>query len=55
MQDWNERDIEVARSKGGVIAVADVSDNLIRVSEVPWPPPAVVQKLYESRPTRRSR
>lgn len=52
MKDWNEREIVVAQSKGGVIAVADVSDNLIRVSEVPWPPPAVVQKLYESRQAR---
>lgn len=52
MKDWNGRDIIVARSKGGVVAVADVSDNLIRVSEVPWPPPAIVQKLYESRQTR---
>ena len=52
MEDWNGREIEVARSKGGVIAVADVSDNLIRVDDVPWPPPAVVQKLYESRQSR---
>jgi hypothetical protein len=52
VEDWNGREIEVARSKGGVIAVADVSDNLIRVDEVPWPPPAIVQKLYESRQSR---
>jgi hypothetical protein len=52
MQDWNDREITVARSKGGVLAVADFSDNLIRTTEVPWPPPAVVQKLYESRQAR---
>jgi hypothetical protein len=52
MLDWNEREIEVARSKGGVIAVADFSDNLVRVASVPWPPPAIVQKLYESRQSR---
>jgi hypothetical protein len=52
MPDWNGRDILVARSRGGVLAVADFSDNLIRVDGVPWPPPPVVQKLYESRQTR---
>jgi hypothetical protein len=52
VEDWNGREISVAKSKGGVIAVADFSDNLIRVDAVPWPPPAVVQKLYESRQSR---
>lgn len=52
MQDWNDREVEGARSKGGVLAVADFSDNLIRIDGVPWPPPAVVQKLYESRQSR---
>jgi hypothetical protein len=35
-----------------VLAVADFSDNLIRTAVEPWPPPAVVQKLYESRQAR---
>jgi hypothetical protein len=51
MLDWNNREIEVATSRGGVVAVADYSDNLIRTAE-PWPPPPVVQKLYESRQSR---
>jgi hypothetical protein len=52
VEDWNGREIQVATSEGGVLAVADFSDNLIRVDVVPWPPPAVVQKLYESRQSR---
>lgn len=52
MLDWNGREIEVARSRGGVLAAADFSDNLIRVDGIPWPPPSVVQKLYESRQAR---
>jgi hypothetical protein len=50
--DWNGRAIRVARSRGGVLATADFADNLIRTDTVPWPPPAVVQKLYESRQSR---
>jgi len=51
--DWNGREIDAARSRGGVLALADFSDNLIH-SDVaqPWPPPAIVQKLYESRQAR---
>lgn len=52
LADWNGRSIRVARSRGGVIATADFSDNLIRTATAPWPPPAVVQKLYESRQSR---
>jgi hypothetical protein len=48
IEDWNGREIAVVRSKGGVIAVCDF-DNLIRDDRLPWPPPPVVQKLYESR------
>jgi hypothetical protein len=50
--DWNGREITLARSFGGVAAVADFSDNLIRDKRLPWPPPQVVQKLYESRQSR---
>jgi hypothetical protein len=49
MKDWNGRDLNVAYSKGGVLLLADFSDNLLRDPSVPWPPPAIVQKLYESR------
>ena len=48
MRDWNGREIEVGQSRGGVIAVADYSDNLIRRNGRPWPPSAIVQKLYKS-------
>lgn len=50
--DWNGRAITLARSRGGVRVVCDFSDNLIRDDRVPWPPPPVVQKLYESRQAR---
>ncbi len=46
--DWNKRQIEMVKSRGGVHAVCDFSDNLIRDERLPWPPPPVVQKLYES-------
>ena len=52
IKDWNDRSIEIVRSKGGVIAVCDFADNLIRGEGIPWPPPPVVQKLYESRQSR---
>lgn len=52
MLDWNGREITVARSRGGVLAVADFSDNLVHTDDVSWPPPPVVQKLYESRQAR---
>jgi hypothetical protein len=50
--DWNGRAVLSARSRGGIVALADFNDNLIRVPGVPWPPPAIVQKLYESRQSR---
>ena len=52
IEDWNGREIAVVRSKGGVLAVCDFADNLIRCEGLPWPPPPVVQKLYESRQSR---
>jgi hypothetical protein len=50
--DWNGRQIPVARTRGGVIVVLDPSDNLVRGGVVPWPPPEVVQKAYQSRQVR---
>lgn len=47
MQDWNGREIEVGQSRGGVLAVANYSENLIRPNGRPWPPSAIVQKLYK--------
>ncbi len=48
VQDWNGRPITLARSKGGVAVVCDFASNLIHDARLPWPPPPVVQKLYES-------
>jgi len=49
MKDWNEREIECAHSKCGVIVVTHPYDNLIRSGCTSWPPPEIVQKLYQSR------
>lgn len=38
----------MAESAGGVLAVANPWDNLVRTGIVPWPPPEIVQKLYKS-------
>ena len=43
--DWNGRSIEAAQSRGSVVAVADFSDNLMRVDSLPWPTATVAQKL----------
>ncbi len=52
MRDWNGREIVSAKSKGGVTVVGHPLDNLISTGCVPWPPPEVVQKLYQSRHVR---
>ena len=52
MKDWNYKKIKVAQSRGGVIVTAHPYDNLIRPTGVSWPPPEIVQKLYQSRQVR---
>lgn len=52
MADWNGNIIPVARSKGGVKAVAHPFDNLIRTGITAWPPSEIIQKLYKSRQSR---
>lgn len=52
MKDWNNNEISVAHSKGGVTVTAHPYDNLIRTGCAPWPPPEIVQKLYQSRQIR---
>ncbi len=47
--DWNGRQVKVARSLGGVLALEDFSDNLIHGDNRLWPSPSVAQKLYQSR------
>jgi len=49
MKDWNNNEIEIAHSKGGVIVTAHPYYNLIRTGCVPWPPSEIVQKLYLGR------
>ena len=48
MKDWNNNEILIAHSKGGVIVTAHPYDNLILTGCKPWPPPEIVQKLYQS-------
>ncbi len=48
MKDWNDREIRVARSKGGVLVTSHPFENLVSTGIVPWPTPEVVQKLYQS-------
>ena len=52
MKNWNQREVEIITSKGGVIALANPYDNLITTRVKPWPPSEIVQKLYKSRQIR---
>ncbi len=52
MLDWRGKEVETAESADGVVALANPFDNFIRPDGVPWPPPELVQKLYESRQLR---
>ena len=45
IDNWRGEPIEVARSPSGVVLLRDFADNLIRTSDVSWPPPALVSKL----------
>ncbi|UCZ56419.1 hypothetical protein LGV61_11910 [Desulfurispirillum indicum] len=52
VKDWNNRDIDCAKSRGGVTVTAHPYENLIRTGCKPWPPAEIVQKLYQSRQIR---
>jgi hypothetical protein len=52
VRNWLGDEIEVGRSKGGTLAVADPGDNLVKGGVSPWPPPEIVQKMYQSRQVR---
>ena len=52
MKNWNQQEVEILKSKGGVIALADPYDNLVTTGIEPWPPSEIVQKLYQSRQIR---
>jgi hypothetical protein len=49
LKDWHGNVIEVAKSKGGVLAVADPWNNLVSTGVRPWPAPELIQKIYQSR------
>ena len=46
---WSGRSVTLASSKDKVLAFANVWDNFIRSGLSIWPPPELVQKLYQSR------
>jgi hypothetical protein len=48
IKNWNNVDIEIVESKGGVKATINPYDNLIKTNILPWPLPEVLQKLYQS-------
>lgn len=48
ISNWEQKQIEVGKSNGGVLALADFSDNLLHKNISPWPHPAIIQKLYKS-------
>jgi hypothetical protein len=48
MRNWKDKEIEVAKSKGGKISVCDYRDNLIIPVDSTWPHPDIVKKLYQS-------
>lgn len=50
--DWLHRPIDIATSSGGVRALRNPWDGLIRGDVAPWPPPELFQKLYQSRQSR---
>jgi hypothetical protein len=51
-QHWNGHETELARSVGGVYAFRSPWEGVLRGGVAPWPPPELVQKLYQSRQSR---
>jgi hypothetical protein len=50
--DWRGREVDVVVSAGGVLALANPWDNMVRTGVSPWPPPELLQKIYQSRQVR---
>ena len=48
IKNWNNADIEIVESKGGVKVTINPYDNLIKTNILPWPPLEILQKLYLS-------
>ena len=52
MITWNGKEVKSAISRGGVKVLAHPYDNLVCTGCRPWPPPEIIQKLYQSRQVR---
>jgi len=52
LEHWSGTMAPMAHSRGGVTVFCNVWDNFIRGGLAVWPPPELVQKLYESRQKR---
>jgi hypothetical protein len=48
VKDWGGNEIELVASSGGVLAFVNPWDGVIHGGVDPWPPPELVQKLYQS-------
>ncbi|MBT3273582.1 MAG: hypothetical protein HN368_10520 [Spirochaetales bacterium] len=49
IKNWNGDEIEVAESRGGVIATSHPFDNVVSTGVRPWPPIELIQKCVQSR------
>jgi hypothetical protein len=50
---WKGHEIVVAESRGGILAVPRLADNLIATGVSPWPPPEIAQRTYRLESTGR--
>jgi hypothetical protein len=48
VHDWRGKEIDLVESRGGVFAFVNPWDGVVRGHVDPWPPPELVQKLYQS-------
>jgi hypothetical protein len=48
VRDWRGKEIDLVESRGGVLAFANPWDGVVHGPVDPWPPPELVQKLYQS-------
>ena len=46
--DWRGKEIDLVESRGGVLAFVNPWDGVVHGRVDPWPPPELVQKLYQS-------
>lgn len=47
--NWNNEEIDIARSKGGKACVCNYEDNLIIPNNCIWPNPDILKKLYANK------